>query len=194
MRDFLKRLMIVGFVGIVSVSSFANKPSPPITTTHSQVTLTEYYDDECPHCHRMGSLIEELKAAYPSLILAYRATPILNTDSWAVASLVEAAGNKKIALHETMVSEPQIPTIAEVLDVASRLGIDKQALLTSAKSLSVHNSLENNIKAAEKQSSLGTVALPLFVFSSNNKKSQAITLIGEQPYALLSAVVKQLEE
>ncbi len=194
MRSFFEKVMFMGFIGVVSSSSFADKPSSPVITNHSQVTLIEYYDDECPHCHRMGSVIEELKSAYPSLRITYRATPILNADSWAIASLVEAAGSKKIALHETLVSEPEIPTVAEALDVASQLGIDKQALLVNAKSLRIHNELENNIKLAEKQSSLGTVALPLFVFNSSNKKTQAITLIGEQPYALLSAVVKQLEE
>ena len=188
MKKYQTRIAVIAAIGAISMTTMAAKPVKP----HS-ITLTEYYDDECPHCHRMGSVIEQLKKNYPSLHITYRATPILNADSWAIASLVEAAENKKIALHETLVSLPDIPTVDEVLDMASRLGMNRQALVLNAQSLRIHDMLENNIKLAESQHATGTVALPLLVFSSGNK-IQDITLIGEQPYTLLSAVVKQLED
>jgi protein-disulfide isomerase len=88
-------------MGLLFTGCFARQAAMPILNPHHQdhiVTLIEYYDDKCPHCHKMGAVIEQLKIVYPNLHIVYRATPILSNESWVIASLVEAAGKQKAAL------------------------------------------------------------------------------------------------
>ncbi len=196
MKNIFNRLIILLSLGLIFGTCFAREEAIPLATATNRnqpITLIEYYDDECPHCHRMGIIIRQLESNYSNLHVMYRATPILNENSWILASLVEAAGVKKTALHETLVSLPDIPTPQKALEVASRLGMNQQILLQGMRSSIIHQELINNIELSERATTSHAIALPLLVFSNHNKTYPDITLVGEQPYALLSAIVKQLE-
>ena len=168
--------------------------SPITGNLKGRVTLVEYYDYECPHCRRMETVIDHLEAAYPQLQVVHRATPLLTAQSRGIASIALAAKaqGQWRSVHQALMRLPNTPTITNTENIVSALGLNVGLLFKDAQQASIQKQLRQNIKLAGKYATNGAIYFPLLVFKPSKDKGQSIVLRGEQPYALLSAIVQQL--
>jgi predicted DsbA family dithiol-disulfide isomerase len=159
----------------------------------NKITLVEYYDYECPHCRRMESVIERLQARYPNLQIIYRVTPVINNRSRDIAffALAVKSQHKWQMVHQALMQLPNAPTWFDVNRIVIELKFNKQLLFKTMQQGKIQQQINRNIKEAEAHAVRGGIYLPMLIFKSSSKK-QVITLLGEQPYTLLSAVVQQL--
>lgn len=169
----------------------------PITgNLNGKVTLVEYYDYECPHCRKMERVIEALQHEYPNLKIIHRVTPLLNKNSRFVASFALAAKNQGQwqAVHQLLMRSIDAPGVDKVVSIVTQLGLNPHQLKNDMRKQDVQQQLATNIQLAKKHSIQGNIYFPILVFGHANGKGQSITLIGEQPYSLVSAIVTQLGE
>lgn len=192
----LRLLLLVAFVFCVKICF-----SVPVTgNPKGAVRLIEYYDYECPHCRRMEPVINALEAQYPELQVTHRVTPLLTPDSRDIASLALAASVKTQSawqnVHDHLMSFDNAPTFSEAMRVAKQAGFNAQeisAVIQNKKIAQlIDNEINHNIVLANHYAVDGVVYLPILVFEKSSKNGQTIVLRGEQPYKLLSAIVRQL--
>ena len=140
--------------------------------------------------------MESLEAQYPSLHVGYRVTPLLTPASRVIASvaLAVAAQNKKGGdeIHGQLMRLNATPTLNDALYIANALGFSANVLLNSAQSKRIQNQINQNIISANTYAINGAIYLPILVFTGSNGQGQSITLRGEKPRVLLSAIVQQL--
>ncbi len=160
----------------------------------ASVILIEYYDYECPHCRRMEPVIDKLQAQYSNLKVVHRVTPLLTAESRPVASFALASEpqGKWQAVHEQLMASPTALTLKDAEKSATKLGFNIQAILSTMKSVPIQKQIATNIKLANTHAINGGIYLPLLALGQSNGQGQPIVLTGEQPYALLSAIVQQL--
>jgi protein-disulfide isomerase len=161
-------------------------------TKASTVSLTEYYDYECPHCRKMSTIIQRIKAQYPNVNIINRVTPLLNKVSPYVAELALAgqklSGNNN--LHNSLIHQQDTPTIVSTLQVARQLNLNVSQLLKIAKSEDISKVVLHNITAANHYAINGIIHLPIIILSNG---SEHFIFYGETPYPLLAATIQQLQ-
>jgi len=172
--------------------AFANA----FNTAHDKIVLVEYYDYECPHCRNMEPIIEALKIKYPNLRIIYKPTPLLTPQSASIAALVLASEkeNHTLRLHKALMNLNHTPSFNEALLISAQLGLNNQMLLNRVSQSDIQQQLKQNIMLAETYAVAGGIYLPIFTVGKINQKSPDFTLTGEQPFALLSALIKQENE
>lgn len=188
MRKLLFGMMALCCLNLVMVKPAIAEPST--------VTLTEYFDYECPHCRKMEPVVQQLRENYPNLKVEQRVTPLLNDNSRFVASfaLASQSTNSGQAVHELLMSSSIAPTVETVVSLVTRLQLNPLELKRIMNTDAVQQTLTQNIQSAQHYAVNGNIYLPIWVFSDADEKGQTITLSGEQPYPLLAAVVQQLSE
>lgn len=183
------------FVGMLCLGGIEASVAATITgNPKGNVTLVEYYDYECPHCRRMGSVIDQLQALYPNLKVVHRVTPLLTSESRLIASFVLAARSqgKWKALHQQLIASFVSPTLNDAEKLATRLGLNTTKILNTMQSRTIQQEIVTNIKLANTHAIANGIYLPILVFGQSNGHGQPIVLTGEQPYSLLLAIVQQL--
>lgn len=191
MKSMLYRLLLSSLCLFNLQIGFA----APITGNPADsVTLVEYYDYECPHCRRMEPVIDKLQAQYPNLKVVHRVTPLLTPASRPVASfaLASESQGKWQAVHQQLMASFAAPTLRDAKMIATKLGLNIQAIMSTMQSNKVQQQIAQNIQLANTHAVAGGIYLPILVFGQTNGQGQPIVLTGEQPYALLSAIVQQL--
>ncbi|MCW5588139.1 MAG: thioredoxin domain-containing protein [Legionellales bacterium] len=167
----------------------------PITGNPTgNVTLIEYYDYECPHCRRMEPVIDKLQEQYSNLKIMHRVTPLLTPASRPVASfaLASESQGKWQAVHQQLMTSFAAPTLRDAEIIAKNLSLNIPKILGTMQSKKVQQQIAKNIQLANTHAVDGGIYLPILVFGQSNGEGQPIVLTGEQPYALLSAIVQQL--
>ncbi len=164
---------------------------------NNKIILIEYCDYECPHCRRIESVIDQLQRSYPDLQVIHRVTPLLTTASYPVASFtlaVRAQGGWQAweALHQRLMQLSRAPTLGDAEEIATDLGLNTPVILKEMQQSNIQQEIRKNSELAETHAIAGQVYLPILVFGASNGEGQIITLTGEQPYELLSAIVQQL--
>ncbi len=196
MRKYFFLLFVLLFTSILLAMNINLSLAAPVTgNATGTVTLTEYYDYECPHCRRMEQVIEKLQAKYPELKVIHRVTPLITPISREIASFTLASQNQGqwLSLHLIMMHLSARPTLQEAESIADQLGLNVPLLFKTMQQMHIQSEITHNIKQAETYAINGNIYLPIFVFKLSGQKKQTITFTGEQPYVLLSAIVKQLE-
>ncbi len=191
----MKRVLFLLMSGVLLWCSVAVSVAAPITGDPTGiVTLVEYYDYACPHCRRMEAVIDRLQAAYPRLQVVHRVTPLLTPMSYTVARFALAASEQGQwrSVHQALMRLPTAPTWTDLRRIAKQFHLNTRVLVNVMQQTQIRQQILRNVNDAEKNVTGSRLALPLFVFKLTHGHGQVITLTGEQPYALLAAVVAQL--
>lgn len=181
---------------IVFITNAQITSAVPMTgNPNAAVTLVEYYDYECPHCRRMESVIETLQRCYPQLQIVYRPAPILSPESNSVAAFVLAAEleGQWLPLHKALMNLPSAPTSSDAVNLSEQLGLSTLTIGKISQQNTIRQQLQQNIQLASAEGNHGNIELPTLVFGQTDGTGQRIILYGEQSYALLAAIVEQLE-
>ncbi len=190
----MKRIILILLIGVITLLVNAKQTEHKTHNPLNTMTLTEYYDYECPHCRQMNVVIEQLRAKFPNLKVNYRVVPLLNANSKAIAQFALATKKQHQwqNAHQLLMQSKEEPTVSTVEHIVGELNLDKTNLFSTMQSTAIQQQIQNNIDDANQYAIQGALYLPIFVFQVKNNRP--IVLRGEQPYALLAAVAKQFSE
>ena len=164
--------------------------------SNASITLTEYYDYECPHCRHMEPIMNQLIKTEANLKVIYRPTPLLNSQSRLITSFALAAKQQDQwqNVHHALMSCQMAPTIGDMKRIAQQYELNFKKINHDMNQISIQQQINHNISLAEHYALQRRISLPTLVFQIKNQPEKTLILKGEQPYALLDAVMKQLND
>jgi protein-disulfide isomerase len=148
------------------------------------VTVVEFFDYRCPYCRKSLVTVRDLLESDPNVRLVYKEFPILGPQS-VIAARVAVAARKDPryeALHDALMTAPSPLDEEASLQIAAKLGFDRNALAAAMKAPEIDAILKANHALA---ASLGIAGTPAFVVGD--------TLVpGAVPLADLKSLVAKV--
>lgn len=104
--------------------------APVLGNSEGNITLTEFFDYNCPHCRTMLPLVQQLVSSDPNLRVVYREWPVFGagSDFAARASLATLAMGRYWQMHAGLLTMRRRAEEATVMRVAREVGLDEAAL------------------------------------------------------------------
>ncbi|MDG5495996.1 thioredoxin domain-containing protein [Niveispirillum sp. BGYR6] len=137
------------------------QPYDLVLNPNGKYTVVEFFDYNCPYCHKTNVEIKEFAQKNPHVKFILKNLPILGPDSVLAATVVAKAisqgQDKAIILHDQFMAQKNDASNIKVL--AKNNNID-----LSEADLKIESSFEDNKKLAK---NIGTGATPSFIY--NNK-------------------------
>jgi len=156
------------------------------------ITLVEFFDYQCPHCHVMANVINRLIVNNPDLRVIYRIVPVINPNSKWQAQMVLAACNQTACepFHQALMSLPINITLNQVINMASAMGLNIKQLQEDAQSPSVMFQIKQNITAFNAMHNAG---VPVLLLGRTSATRPQFHLLGEIPESVLQQDIDQLK-
>lgn len=136
--------------------------APVLGNPDGDVTLTEFFDYNCPFCKKMVGTIQQLISSDPGLRVVYREWPVFGEDSEfaARASLASLDQGKYWAFHAEMMTMRGRAVEATVMRAARKVGLDEARLRTDMQSARVDQHIQRSFELADH---MGLVGTPSFI-------------------------------
>lgn len=158
---------------------FHQANDPVIGNPQGKVTVTEFFDYQCPHCVEMAPVLEGLIKSNPNVKVVLKEFPIRGpmSEMASRAALAAKEQGKYFELHKAIMESKQQPLTEDAIyQMAASVGIDVAKLKTAMKSAAVAQEIGDNYKLAQQLQLLGTPAF--FIAKSDvNKNSPATAII-----------------
>lgn len=143
---------------------FEDPTDPVIGNPRGDVTLVEFFDNECPFCKKLSPAIEKLVSEDPGVRVVLKEFPILGPGSEISARYALAAiGQGKYARFHNALMEDKTPEhqLAEphILEMAAKAGLDVERLKKDAAQPAIASRIEANRLLARKLTISGTPGL-----------------------------------
>ena len=182
-------LILSGCAGVAPVKPTQNFNTAEIVgNPQGNITIVEYYDYECPHCHDQQAVMDQILANNPNVRLVYRVYPILTPTSWYAAKAAIAANQqgKFLAFHETLMSINHAPTVADIDAAAQSVGLNMLQFKQDMNSPIVMKQIEANI------ASVGGLSQPTpLIFVGNH--TNHVVFNQETSYPALESAIVSME-
>jgi len=125
--------------------------SPVGGNPQGDVSLVEFFDYNCPYCRRVASVMIEAESADPQLRIVYKEFPILGPNSTfaAKAALAVHRQGKYLAFHQALMQLRGTVEEAQVLDVATKVGVDIERMKSEMKDPTIQTAIEKNLALAQ---------------------------------------------
>ncbi|WP_306752736.1 DsbA family protein [Paracoccus actinidiae] len=155
--------------------------APVLGNPEGDITLSVFFDYNCPHCRKMVGPISELISSDPQLRVVYRECPVFGegSDFAARASLASLETGKYWQFHTGLMAMKGRAEEASVLRVARQLGLDQAALRRGMEAEPVTRHIGLSFQLAEHMGLMGT---PTFIAGDE-------AVFGEQSRADLADLV-----
>ncbi|MDM7458535.1 MAG: DsbA family protein [Paracoccus sp. (in: a-proteobacteria)] len=136
--------------------------SPVLGNPDGNITLSEFFDYNCPHCRTMMPRIQRLIGEDPNLRVVFREWPIFGagSDFAARASLASLKLGRYWQLHAGLLSARQRVERPVVMRVARQVGLDEATLRAEMESDRVERHISMTHLLAEH---MGLVGTPTFI-------------------------------
>lgn len=136
--------------------------APVLGNPEGDVTLTEFFDYNCPHCRTMLPLVSELVRSDPRLRVVYREWPVFGSgsDFAARASLAALPMGRYWHLHAGLMGMRGRAEEATVLRTVRELGLDEAALVAGMEADAVARHISSSHLLADHMELMGT---PTFI-------------------------------
>lgn len=136
--------------------------APVLGNPDGDITLTEFFDYNCPFCKKMVPLVQKRISADPGLRVVYREWPVFGEDSEFAtrASLATLDQGKYWQFHVAMMQSRGRAGEATVMRVVRELGLDEAKLRRDMDSLHVSEHIDLSYELAEHMGLMGT---PTFI-------------------------------
>ena len=128
------------------------RPATPIGgNAQGDVTMVEFFDYRCGVCRRVHPILASLMKSDDRIRRVYKEWPILGPDSLYAsrAALASRAQGKYLAFHDALMESRSRLDKADVLKVASRVGIDTERLQRDMDSPEISAIIERNYALAQ---------------------------------------------
>ena len=144
------------------------KNAPVLGNASGDVTLTEFFDYNCPFCRKAVPVIQSLIAADPRLRVVLREWPIFGEGSFfaAQASLAALKQGKYWPLHTAMMSIRGRAEEPSVLAVAQKVGLDLTRLKRDMEGDAVLSHIAHSTELADHMGLAGT---PTFIAGNDGR-------------------------
>lgn len=143
---------------------FDDAGDPVLGNPRGDVTVVEFFDNECPFCKRLSPALEQLVSTDPGVRLVLKEYPILGPGSEMAARYALAAlrQGKYAAFHGALM-EDKTPEhqLAEprLLEIATMVGLDVARLSRDVGEPEISQRIESNRALARKLTITGTPGL-----------------------------------
>jgi protein-disulfide isomerase len=136
--------------------------APVLGNPEGDITLSVFFDYNCPHCRKMVGPIGALISSDPQLRVVYREWPVFGegSDFAARASLASLETGKYWQFHMGLMAMKGRAEEASVLRVARQLGLDQVALRRGMEAEPVTRHIALSFQLAEHMGLMGT---PTFI-------------------------------
>ncbi|RUX27864.1 DsbA family protein [Mesorhizobium sp. M7A.F.Ca.US.011.01.1.1] len=130
---------------------FRDPTSPVGGNAQGNVTMTEFFDYNCPYCRQVAPLMAQATADDPQLRIVYKEFPILGPDSVFAAKAALAANKqgKYAEFHKALFAVKSRVNESIVLKVAADVGLDVPRLRTDMQQPEILEAIEQNVKLAQ---------------------------------------------
>lgn len=162
--------------------SLERDPTAPVLGNPAgDITLSVFFDYNCPHCRKMAAPIQQLIASDPRLRVVYREWPVFGEGSEfaARASLASLAMGQYWPFHTALLAMKGRAEEASVMRTARQVGLDENALRQGMEAEPVTRHIGLSFQLAEHMGLMGT---PTFIAGDE-------AVFGEQSRADLAALV-----
>ncbi|MFC3169192.1 DsbA family protein [Paracoccus fontiphilus] len=155
--------------------------APTLGNPDGDITLSVFFDYNCPHCRKMVAPIRELISSDPRLRITYREWPVFGegSDFAARASLASLPMERYWQFHTALMAMKDRAAEASVMRVARRIGLDEAALRRGMEAEAVDRHIQLSFQLAEHMGLMGT---PTFIAGDE-------AIFGEQSRADLAGLV-----
>ena len=155
--------------------------APVLGNPQGDITLSVFFDYNCPHCRKMVAPIQQVISSDPRLRVVYREWPVFGEGSEfaARASLASLETGKYWQFHAALMAMKDRAAEPSVLRVARRLGLDEAALRRGMEAEPVTRHIALSFQLAEHMGLMGT---PTFIAGDE-------AVFGEQSHADLAGLV-----
>ncbi len=136
--------------------------APVLGNPDGDITLTEFFDYNCPFCRKMVGTVQQLISTDPGLRVVYREWPVFGEGSEfaARASLASLDQGKYWAFHSTMMGMKGRAVEATVMRTARDVGLDEARLRRDMQAGHIDEHIETSYALAEHMALVGT---PTFI-------------------------------
>ena len=140
----------------------SDKNAPVIGNPDGDITIVEFFDYNCPYCHRAKAELDALLAADPEIRVVMREWPVLGEGSTfaARAALASREQGKYEAFHNALMTMPGRAEEQSVMRLAATVGLDVDRLRRDMDAPAVVEHLQISSGLAR---SLGFSGTPSFV-------------------------------
>lgn len=155
--------------------------TPILGDPDGDITLTEFFDYNCPYCRTVQPDLLKLTKSDPELRLALREWPILGEDS-VIAARISLAAFKQgryEPFHTRLLSIRGRANEKSAMEVARDVGLDLGRVKKDMDSAEVLGHIEHSMALGDH---MGLVGTPTFIAGHDG-------LFGKQSYKDLSALV-----
>lgn len=125
--------------------------SPVGGNPQGNVSLVEFFDYNCPYCRRVAPVMLDAEKADPQLRTVYKEFPILGPNSTfaAKAALAVHRQGKYLAFHRALMQVRGTVDEAQVLDVATKVGIDIERMKSDMNDPAIQAAIGKNLELAQ---------------------------------------------
>lgn len=135
--------------------------APVLGNPKGDITLTEFFDYNCPHCKRMVPVMQKLIGADAGLRVVFREWPVFGSGSeFAARAALAALGQGKYwPVHSGLMAMRGRAEEASVMRVVRKLGLDERKLRADMNSKRVSDHIATSFELADHMSLVGTPTL-----------------------------------
>lgn len=136
--------------------------APVLGNPDGDITLSVFFDYNCPFCRKMAAPLQQLIAADPRLRVTYREWPVFGEGSEfaARASLAALPMGQYWRFHTALLAMKDRAAEPSVMRVARGLGLDEAALRRGMEAEPVTRHIQMSFQLAEHMGLMGT---PTFI-------------------------------
>ena len=148
----------------LAVAQTANRPNPmpeALRKPRGDITLTEFFDYNCPFCKKIMPKMQQLISADPGLRVVFREWPVFGegSDFAARAALAALAQGKYWQMHSGLMQMRDRAAEPSVMRVVRKLGLDEAKLRADMQSDRVSSHIATSFELADHMSLAGTPTL-----------------------------------
>lgn len=135
--------------------------APVLGNPRGDITLTEFFDYNCPFCKKIMPKMQQLISADPGLRVVFREWPVFGegSDFAARAALAALAQGKYWQMHSGLMQVRDRAAEPSVMRVVRKLGLDEAKLRADMQSDRVSSHIATSFELADHMSLVGTPTL-----------------------------------
>lgn len=160
--------------------------SPVLGNPNGDVTITEFYDYQCPFCRRGHTEVLRLLSEDSGLRVVYKQFPVKDVPGEEPGSLIAARmaivisrhGNF-VEFHKAAMTAPMPLTAAKLFAIAERLGVDMFKLRQEMNDSMITDSIRDNMFLAQE---IGVTGTPTYVIGDE-------VIVGAVGYDVLKEAI-----
>ena len=135
--------------------------APVLGNPRGDITLTEFFDYNCPFCKKIMPKMQQLISADPGLRVVFREWPVFGegSDFAARAALAALAQGKYWQMHSGLMQMRDRAAEPSVMRVVRKLGLDEAKLRADMQSDRVSTHIATSFELADHMSLIGTPTL-----------------------------------